>query len=357
MIKLWASYEQVMSKIIPIVPESRLPMQKSWDVAPEVVESDVQEVVISLFGECNLRCTFCYDAERFDERATVAGILRRLELFEEAIKHVTRPRIDVKVFGGELFQDKFKAPIWETYDRFFTGLRDLADQYGKVLNIYVATNLQYTAIVMDQVVDLLQKHDIKVRGSFDFVGRFTQRVQLHKFAQNGIGLNDLGIPFELAFVATKPNIDAIMHPKGFELEHNVFNWFYEYSKVQFDFYNDVGIEGYTVTEEELFEFYKFLAVHYPKISTVAERVRNFEHGFVDYRYCNRGIWIDQIIQSTCCDFKAKTEEFIRNKDCLTCEHFTYCTGSCVRVFAEESDCWIRKFFDWLKYEKDNSDRK
>lgn len=350
-----------MTKIIPIVPEfvpeSRLPVQKSWDIAPEVVESDVQEVVISLFGECNLRCTFCYDAERFDERATVAGIMRRLELFEEAIKHITRPRIDVKVFGGELFQDKFKAPIWDAYDQFFTGLRNLADQYGKALNIYVATNLQYTAIVMEQVIDLLKKHNINVRGSFDFVGRFTQRTQLHKFGQNGIGLINLGIPFELAFVATKPNIYAIMHPKGFELEHNVFNWFYEYSFVQFDFYNDVGIEGYTVTEEELFEFYKFLAVYYPNISTVAERIRNFKQGFVDYRYCNRGIWIDQIIQSTCCDFKAKTEEFIRNKDCLTCEHFTYCTGSCVRVFSEESDCWIRKFFDWLKYEKDNSDRK
>ena len=344
------------TKTIPIVPESRLPVEKSWDIAPEVVKSDVQEVVISLFGECNLRCVFCYDAERFDERATVAGIMRRLALFKEAMVHITRPKIDVKVFGGELFQDKFRDDIWDAYDQFFIGLEESAKVYGKELNIYVATNLQYTDISTNKVLDLITRHAIKVRGSFDFVGRFTKESQVARFWKNASWLFLSDIPIELAFVATKPNIEAILHPSD-DLAHQIFEWFYNYSKVQFDFYNDVGVDGYTVSEMELFEFFKFLHLHYPKISTVAERVRNFNDGYTNYRYCNRGIWIDRIIQPSCCDFKAKTEEFIRNKGCLTCEHFTYCTGSCVRVFASESECWIRKFFDWLKDGKENnSDR-
>lgn len=344
------------TKIIPITVESRLPKQKDWDVAPEVVTSDTQEIVVSLFGECNLRCVFCYDAERFDEKATVEAIHRRLALIEEAITHTTRPKLDVKVFGGELFQDKFGREIWDAYDEFFTALETLAAKHGKELNVYVASNLQFTSKVMWTVLDLLLTHHIKVRGSFDFVGRFTKDYQIDRFFVNGAGLQSNGVPFELAFVATKPNIEAIMHPTN-DHAHQAFEWFYRYSKVQFDFYNDVGVEGYTVTEHELFEFFKFLHLHYPKISTVAERVRNFTDGFTTYRYCNRGIWIDNIVQSSCCDFKAKTEEFIQNKGCLTCDHFPYCTGSCVRVFAEESECWVREFFDWLKNEKqDNSDR-
>lgn len=342
-------------KTIPIVPESRLPSEKSWDIAPEIVQSDVQEVVVSLFGECNLRCVFCYDSERFGERATVDGIRRRLELFREALTHVTRPHIDMKVFGGELFQDKFGVEIWHAYDEFFGGVTEMASKAGKRLSLYVATNLQYSSCE-DRALDLIAKYGIKVRGSFDFVGRFTKTSQIERFFKNAKSFIAQDIPFELAFVATKPNIDAIMHPTA-DFAHEVFGWFYEYSKVQFDFYNDVGVEGYSVTEAELFAFFRYLAVHYPKISTVAERVRNYEQGFANYRYCNRGIWIDRIVQSSCCDFKAKTEEFITNKGCLTCEYFPLCTGSCVRVFASEAECWIRLFFDWLKYEKDYSDCK
>lgn len=343
-----------MTKVIPIVAESRLPVEKSWDDVPDVVPCSDQEIVVSLFGECNLRCVFCYDAERFDERATVEGIKRRLVLVEEAIKHVNRPHLDVKVFGGELFQDKFGDEIWDAYERFFSALERLAKQYGKTLSIFVASNLNYWSCA-PKVLELIRNHHIMIRGSFDFVGRFTKPEQVERFFKNGKELVVNGIPFELAFVATKPNITAIMNPETIEPKLlMVFDWFYYYSTVQFDFYNDVGVEGYTVTEHELFEFFKYLHQHLPKVLTVATRVANFKSGFVNYRYCNRGIWVDQIVQSACCDFKGQTTKFVENKGCLTCEHFPYCTGSCVRVFADDSECCIRLFFDWLANEKENN---
>ena len=335
----------------PIHFVSRLPKTVEWSEPPEVVESNVQEIVISLFGECNLRCVFCYDAERFDEPATVEAIHHRMDLFLEALDHITKQVLEIKVFGGELFQDKFGDEIFDAYDEFFSTIRREAEKRGKVVKLYVATNLQFRN--SKRVVDLLKRHKIIVRGSYDLVGRFNHTFQIALFYTNAQLMTDLNIPFEVAFVATKPNIKAIMSNEENE-ERSMFDKLYEHFMIQFDFYNDVGIDGYTVTERELFEFFVYLYEHYPKISTIEDRVIHFRNRFVGYRYCNRGIWIDQIIQSACCDFKAKTSEFLSNKQCLTCPHFSYCSGSCVRVFADSKDCCVRLFFDWLEKNENNS---
>lgn len=331
-------------------------MSKNQIVIPIEVEVDkddfvfvnkerAQEIVFTLFGECNLRCDFCCDAFRHGNEATVDKIMKRIGLFLKELPTISKDVLDLKVLGGELYQDKFGDDIFDAYDKFFGTILEESTKLGKTVNFHTSTNLIFHK--KERVLKLLQKYNIKVRGSFDFVGRFKSHRQVEIFTNNLEYLNENGISVEVAFVATKSNMDAIYN-KGQYFDD--WKYLYDHYEMQFDYYNDVGVEEYKVTEKDICEFFVYLYKNYPKITNIRVLVENYNRGVVNNRYCNRGIWIDEVTMKQCCDMKVVTKALLDNKQCFVCPYYNLCSGTCYRVFYEDSYCHLKEFYRYLENE-------
>ena len=302
-----------------------------------------QEIAIALFGECNLRCSFCVDNLRFAAKCKPETFKYTIQLFEKAVKYTQKSNIIVRIFGGELFQDKFDDSIYHAYDDFIKQIISILKDNYKQYSIEIASNLIHNK-KRQQVLDLLTKHSIKLNGSFDLVGRFKSKKLARLFVENCQFYVQRNIPIEIGFVASRENMHAIMH-RGENID--IFEELYNQYSIDFDYYSPNSHDTRQITEEELSEFILYCYKHYPKLDNIQLLINSYKRQSTEVYPCP-GILIAQnkLIYS-CCNFEEASKTYIKNKQCFACPHLNYCPHPCIRLMSGHKGCHVKALFDYL----------
>ena len=328
-----------MSKVIEIVNDQV--GTKPFEVPMFAHRPHRPEILVFLCGDCNLRCKFCQDQGRYNDVMTIGGIEHRFELFKQVIKQIPEDDIDVVVFGGEVFQDKYSDELVGKVGWFYQQVHELLTSLGKKHQFYTTTNLAYRKL--DRVIDICKQNNVFVRASYDLWGRYRSQKIQDLFLKNIEIVDKAGLPTLINFVAYKPNVERIYN-KG----ENFETWEYLYNNYNMCFgeYTDyVKDVNFQVSEDELGDFCIFLYENYPRITNV----QNMLHPLYkprDYIYCAYNVVIDNTVSWQCCDRNKTISKFLSNHGCLQCKYYDGCYGTCPRIFADSNVCHIRKLLDY-----------
>ena len=328
---------QMKSKLV--VPAVKKPAPRPYEIPTYLARGSAPEILIYLCGECNLRCEFCLDHARYKDLCTVEGIMLRLAHFANVLDYVdTTLGLDIVVFGGEIFQDKFGDEIFEAYDVFWTEMTRILKERGiDNYQFYSTTNLIYRKI--DRMIDFCKKWNIHIRASYDMIGRYKSDKVIPLFLENLAKLKASGIHTLVGFVAHKPNIEIIYNKLGSKFE--TWKFLYDNYDMCLGEYNDMNLPKFHTTEREFGQFLKYLYDHYPKIKNVQNIVSGLTTGYTGVPYCAYNIVVDREISWQCCDRNRKIREMQTNRGCLTCKYYAICYGTCPRIFHKGDYCHVR----------------
>lgn len=300
------------------------------------------QIMISLFGECNMKCDFCFQRHSCynDVKMTTNNINKVLNDFENVIAaHNFAPHISVSVIGGELFQSKFQRSYWKQLKNFFDSIKTILERRKISSTISVTTNAMF---INDDVIGIIKDLD-KVCLSYDLVGRFKSSNQLLLWHNNLNKLNEILDKKPIVeIISHKPNIESILNDDP--------HWksIYSANLVEFNFLENGKGTLWEVTEQDLFTLFAFCLEHYPKIINVQYLINRYLTKSKS-RTCSHGIIITpQTIKMHCCNRHQCYQQTIINKQCLNCKHWHYCGQTCFREFSTNSECYIRNFFDYYE---------
>ena len=304
-----------------------------------------REIIVTLFNDCNLNCSFCNGClvvpEEYDQSLMYQMANDVCRIFDV----VSDTTIKVKFTGGEILQDKFKDEQFEHYAKICSIIRDYASSIGKVANLSITSNLIFKK--RERVLKFLVDNDIAITGSFDMVGRFDNPKLVDLFIENVDYLTNNGKEVKINFVAHKGNINAIVNREQY-IEQ--FEYLYNNYKVMLDHYTPVGVKEYDVSEQELSEFLKFLYHNYPNIEHLKAYVNNFETKKCEYIDCNRSVWVNGngIVGDCNGNFVNGFVCQLEEKNCVMCKHLSYCKLVCSRIYRGTDFCYLRDFYDYLE---------
>ena len=321
--------------------------------------TETLEVVVSLFTDCNMKCEFCADRDRKEGGTDTETFERKWKLLKRVISSMPHKEIALKIFGGELFQTKFSQPRYKNVYEDLEIFLDVADIYckslGKTLTVAFSTNL--TIEDPKPLIDFAKKYNADVRISFDFVGRFTKDWMLETFEKNVDILLENDITPMLAVVMSKANFDVIRDENNQITK--IFKKFYEKIPVIFDYYDDwdtiphqnitenIDESKYRMTEQDTYCFLKYLLDNYPKVLNISDIINEINNP-PKVKHCSHGVAIMDNIYWECCNLSKASENHKKAKGCLTCEHFTYCVGTCVRLFDQGEFCHLKELYNAIK---------
>jgi len=338
-----------MSKTIPI---------KLYDTSLDSYKptpydrDDRYEVVISLFTECNMKCSFCADRNRSFEKVSKSAIDLRFEHFKTLINSriFHHKHIDIKLFGGELFQDKFSDEVYEWYYAFVDSVESLLREHGITWQWYISSNFIFKN--SERPFAFLKRINAVVRCSFDFKGRFTKETQIERFIANVFKAKDYGIEPKLAIIMTRTAIDCIMHRKGSLFK--VFEDFYNRDILsEFDYYDKATtiinakvseIDEECVDERLLAQFFIHLYENYDRMDLVKSLL---DRSNVHYHCCH-GATITDKLYYQCCDLYTATQKLMESHNCYMCDYFYCCGGMCNRVFNDCGElCHLKMVYEYI----------
>lgn len=317
-----------------------------------------QEIIISLFTECNLACSFCGDRARELEKFSVEGLQLRLNNLEKIIKSGILNNVEtisIKLFGGELFQDKFDDSVFDKYSWFITRVEQLL--YDKKVEWAVSTNFVFKKY--QRVFDWLKKHNIDLRCSFDFEGRYTKPWQLECFLNNLKLAKENSLSPKIAIVLTKSVILSIKNRAGL---YKVFEQLYKDYLIAFDYYDDITLIPkdeaikqignpleFNLTEEDIGQFLVDIKDQFPLVENIIALRQSLQQD-KQHQHCSHGLTITHKIYWECCNMDAVYKEFIKNKQCFNCQYYAQCLGTCNRIFYRNAYCHLKHFYDAISKE-------
>ena len=205
-----------------------------------------QEIIISAFTECNMACTFCGDRLRLKEKPTKQGFDSRLQMLEANPSLHKRRYNQYKVFGGELFQDKYDDSIYSLYDYFLQSLYSLCA--SKTIKLSISTNLVCSNL--ERPLRFLHKYKPDIRCSFDFSGRFTKQRQLCNFLKICSALKNEGLSPALAIIITRDLFESVKNSSYCELS-KYWKYFYENYEISLDYYDSIDMLPVTIDTDNL----------------------------------------------------------------------------------------------------------
>lgn len=334
------------SKFNILLPEARPMPEHSL---PTFAGKTHREICFTIFGECNLKCAFCFVEDVRPDLYSRESLDYNLELLDEVLGKISEDVVKIKIAGGELFMDKFDDQVFADYDDMMTRIHELGAKYGKELKVGITTNMIFKKT--ERVIDFLKRWNIPIRGSFDLVGRFPNRKTVELFMRNMFAFKEAGVNIGVNFVASKPNMNAIKNREEYIEE---FETLYNNFDMRFEYYSPNGVDQWEVSEEEVYEWFVYMYEHYPKCSTIADLIVKRQKGFSGWRECPQSIWITRMIIGECCDRDTEAKKFITNKGCLACDYLQVCHGSCYRLFSDNSFCFLRAFNEYLDARMDDT---
>lgn len=303
-----------------------------------------QEIVVSLFSECNLKCDFCFQKNIDTIYWSPSNTDVRINLMRSCVPNIPRSKIKVKLAGGELFQNHLiKRGALNDYQRFIDNTIKIIEENNKSYYFSITSNLVFTKY-REQIAEFLQNNNIELYASYDFEGRFSSTDIVDRFIDNVEYLNSVGIKPTINFVLTKKAATMLMYQQDHHLV-KTFNKLHSTNEVSYEYYTDMNVPQYDLTEKELGEVFIFLYNHYPNVKEIQSLV---DPNCDESKYCNSSIWIDTVTLYQCCNHLKYVNEFVDNKQCIMCDFYKTCRMSCPRLYSKQKHCHLKIFYEYCK---------
>lgn len=311
-------------------------------------KATTQEISIALFGECNLRCTFCVDNRRHMSKCNPEHFKHTTKLVEKILATTEKKHIEFRIYGGELFQDKFDDSIFEAYDVFLCTITKLCRDYDKTYKLQFASNLMHKNT--ERVLKLLNKHNCTLYGSYDIVGRYTKQYQIDLFVNNALYYQkQLPNRFYVSFVASPDNINSILTRSNLY----TFDTLYRHCSICFDYCNDNGVGTKEVDEDKLSDFVVYMIDHYPNIINIQDFKTCLKAPSKALMMsCPIAFIIENRLIFNCCNHKQVSTQYVENKHCFQCKYYSICPHYCPRLMSKYHGCHIKKAFEYIESKLD-----
>lgn len=190
-------------------------MNKTIPIIPFYKKLSKYEISCVLFDKCNLKCPFCFEANKkyhidIDYIKSIPNIL-----IDNFTKTIVRDKLDIEVvnimfWGGEVFFDGVPDNVFNVY---YTIIDNIIEQFKKEypkirLHFHWLSNGVFTK--RDRVEQLLTAYgDISTIGfSYDPVNRFNSTRQKQLMIDNALHFKQLGFCSTISITLTRPNIEA-----------------------------------------------------------------------------------------------------------------------------------------------------
>ena len=361
-----------LDSVIPIrvapVRTDGTPPSVPASVTKEILQSKrptIGEIELTLFENCNIDCDFCFHDKKSTVGVTYAEMLSKLPLVRNHIQKLASAgvyTVQVNMVGGELFQDHWMEEKCAEYFNLMVEIRDIADEYGaSIQTVWVSNFLWKKWRIIRALIDDLRDVGIpsSLIASYDLSGRPISNRYFFNIEALSSHISTINL------VATKQSIKALL-----DRTDPMFDELYAQHTLYFDdFIPDKGSEWQIPSDRELFEFYKFVAEHYPKLHPVKELIENERNEmhclslnkitiFPDNRTSNcrwhRYDQSDFVTEFDIHDNAGMMQRFMDENGCLSCKYFERCGFRCYTQWdwatreRDLGDCVMRAFFDHLE---------
>lgn len=326
---------------------------------------DYCEVVVLLFEHCNMSCVFCPQNHDSMLGATKDEILSKVPLIVNYINSNQRSKyFSVHTMGGEVFQDRFiDADFLNTYQEYVDKIQEGVNP-DKTVVVNFVTNLITNRA--DQLLEFLNRNNLKISISYDSAGRFTP-VTLEIFKRN-IEIFKDKIRM-VSSVATKQNIDALIKGDAY------FDYLYDNFTIDFDsLLPSTGTKTnihMMPAESKLLEFNKLLVDKYPEVLNIQPFVNSKTQNKMS---CTRGnsftLMADNSVPRGCSgsvllkdnitpDLGSTVimDNFMKKYNCFECPFYQRCPFTCFikhdfkHITQDLDDCVFKKTFEYADHQK------
>lgn len=335
--------------------------------------SDESELTLHAFDRCNLNCSFCFMDVK--NKKGVRDILNKLPAFEEWAKVEDRKKVVVNIMGGEIFDPEiFDEEQFDLYVKLAHGIVNAYKPYQISVRLNWVSNLVVDINFVLKLIYELRRASIEctITTSYDSKGRFNKKTK-EIWMNNLKKLVELGENPYVSMLFTKPVIKELIS-KGDE----TFDWLYkEGLPIYIDYYtpttgyggNDALLQANMPSDVDLLKAFVYLIDNYPKVQPI-NGMLTFEDSGLSCRksklilpdgsrcLCGNLHLEDPIVVF----YKSKIqkinndeieERFIKERDCLSCEHFKYCQMGCFMQhdFSKRTqlkDCLFKLTYDYAR---------
>lgn len=345
------------------------------------------ELAIPLIDSCNMSCDFCFENQKGkiteEENDKIMSILPRvISYMKPIIKNGFYNRIDLKLWGGELFFDALPDWIFDTYRKFIS---ELKKELPIPFTIVFLSNGVFEKY--NRIDKLLEEVNGNISISYDPVGRYKSNKQREMFLKSLEHFKKTGKLESVSVTLTKPTMRAYVAgdkiydtyiPDNLQVIVNFYvpnsSWkeyvpscedyylYYKWAIENHHFNIDVinNIMTYMIPEQRKSVRKmcncKEATQYVPWINCCSDNCINDRILDMDYKKFFYGKYNDEVTREN--HFEVRSSLSRIKNHCLYCEHFKYCPMMCPTsiVFSEydASYCPIKKVYQDITSEQINA---
>jgi hypothetical protein len=359
--------------VIPIIPVTNstdatgVSPSVPYGVTKSILENKrptIGEIELTLFENCNIRCSFCSHDIESTEYMTLDDMMSKVSIIEKFMqeRQGTFSLLQFNIVGGELFQDEIMEQMLERYLVVVRALKDKCEQYGFQMRVVWVSNFLFEKTdEIKQFIDTQREDDIDAHmiASYDFSGR----PQSKQYYSN---IKYLGPEYIISvnLVGTKQSIERFINKQD-----DFFDWLYDTFEIYFDdFIPDKGTDHMIPSDSQFLEWYKYIADNYPKIHPVAALLENetnemhclslnkltiFPNNTTSNCRWHRYDQSDYVTEFDIHDNAGMMQRYIDEVGCLSCPFYDRCGFRCFTQWDwknRERDteyCPMRMFFEYI----------
>jgi hypothetical protein len=347
--------------------ESFITPSLPFEMTKSLLESkrpDIAEIELTLFENCNIVCDFCFHDKKSEVGLTKEEMFSKISIIDEFLrKQVGKvDLVQINLVGGELLQDRWMKDLCDKYLELLVEIQKTYFKFNLKMKVVVVSNFLFKKRdVVKDLLDQCRASNINTHliASYDFDGRpispaFTDNISY--FGPDYI--------CSINLVGTSQSI------KKFMLQDDVyFDYLYNNFNIYFDdFIPDPGADESIPSDREFFEWYKFIAIQYPKTQPVHDLITNENNKmhclslnkitiFPDNRTSNcrwhRYSQKDFSTELNMKDNAGMMQRFLDENDCLSCEYFSKCGFRCFTQWdwknrkKDMDTCPMKEFYRFL----------
>ena len=337
----------------------------SANITKQILESkrpNIAEIELTLFENCNIECDFCFHDKKSMIGLTLHEMNEKLPIIEQFMKDKqgSVELMQINMVGGELFQDRWMVQICNDYYELATDIAALAKKYNHRLRIVWVSNFLF--VNRESVHLLLSKLrnnniDTHLIASYDFDGR-----PMSKNYRNNIDWFGPEFIISINSVGTKKSILSFINN-----DDVYFDYLYDTFPIYFDdFIPDKGSDESIPSDTLMYEWYMYVATHYPKISPMAELISN-ENNPMHCLSLNKITIFPNNSTSNCRWYRYDQNDFNTELDmhdnsgmmqnyldelgCLSCDYYQRCGFRCFTQWdwknrkSDMNTCPMKSFFN------------
>jgi hypothetical protein len=338
--------------------------------------TQVYEVIISLFTKCNLNCDFCFQSHTNDiDIEAIKNIPKLLEdNYPEELKNSELKQVILGFLGGELFSDDIPDSMFSIYEEVCNNVILLIKENLPCVSITLdwLTNgifTNYTRVI--KLLNNITFNNITqlIGLSYDPIGRFRTKDQFEMFINTFKYFHNYKP--EISITLTKPNIYEIINNKdnficNLSKEISIYLNYYISSETNSNW------ELYQPNDDDLFNFYKwaidnnkyqfdvidklvksiYCEITGDKICVPNKTLTYYNHEFIKDRLSfrfPRDRYFGSHVNNINTEIRCMTG--IQKRGCLYCEYNNICTEPCwngilVRNYIS-GNCYTKRIIDYL----------